>query len=46
MSCFGPEMGGLSGKLGERARFVGALKPDTWAGGGAVELRLLAAEPV
>jgi single-stranded-DNA-specific exonuclease len=46
MSCFGPDMGALAGKLGERARLVGALKPDTWAGGGAVELRLLAAEPL
>jgi single-stranded-DNA-specific exonuclease len=46
LSCFGPDLGGLAGKLGERARLVGALKPDTWAGGGAVELRLLAAEAV
>ena len=45
MSCFGPDMGALAGKLGERARLVGALKPDTWAGGGAIEMRLLAAEP-
>lgn len=46
LSCFGPEMGALAGKLGERARLVGYLKPDTWAGGGAVEMRLLAAEPM
>jgi hypothetical protein len=46
MSCFGPDMGALAGKLGERARLVGALKLDTWAGGGAVEMRLLAAEPI
>jgi single-stranded-DNA-specific exonuclease len=45
LSCFGPEMGALAGKLGDKARLVGALKPDTWAGGGAVELRLYAAEP-
>ncbi len=45
ISCFGPDMGPLSGKLGERADLLGALKPDAWAGGGAVELRLLAAEP-
>jgi single-stranded-DNA-specific exonuclease len=46
LSCFGPDMGGLAGKLGDKARLVGFLKPDTWAGGGAVEMRLLAAEPV
>jgi hypothetical protein len=45
LSCFGPEMGALAGKLGDKARLVGFLKPDTWAGGGAVEMRLLAAEP-
>ena len=45
LSCFGPEMGALAGKLGDKARLVGFLKPDTWAGGGAVEMRLLEAEP-
>lgn len=44
LSCFGPDLGALAGQLGERARLVGALKPDTWTGGSAVELRLLAAE--
>jgi single-stranded-DNA-specific exonuclease len=47
MSCFGGEMGHLAGKLaGGHARLVGALRHDTYAGGGAVEMRLVAAEPV
>jgi single-stranded-DNA-specific exonuclease len=45
LSCFGPEMGSLAGALRDRAHLVGLLKPDTWAGGGAIELRLHAAEP-
>jgi single-stranded-DNA-specific exonuclease len=45
ISCFGPEMGELATKLGSHARVVGALRPDTYTGGGAVEMRLLAAEP-
>jgi single-stranded-DNA-specific exonuclease len=44
VSCFGPEMGPLATKLGGHARVVGALRHDTYTGGGAVELRLLAAE--
>jgi single-stranded-DNA-specific exonuclease len=45
LSCFGAEMGPLAAALGPRARVVGALRPDTWNGGGAVEMRLVAAEP-
>jgi single-stranded-DNA-specific exonuclease len=45
ISCFGPDMGSLAGRLGEHARVVGALRHDTFTGPGAVELRLVAAEP-
>jgi single-stranded-DNA-specific exonuclease len=45
ISCFGPEMGDLATRLGTHARVVGALRRDTYNGGGAVEMRLLAAEP-
>jgi single-stranded-DNA-specific exonuclease len=45
LSCFGPEMGPLAATIGARARLVGALRRDTWTGGGAIEMRLVAAEP-
>jgi len=46
LSCFGAEMGPLAATLaGGQARVVGALRHDTWTGGGAVEMRLVAAEP-
>ena len=45
ISCFGPEMGSLASQLGSHARVVGALRRDTYNGGGAIEMRLLAAEP-
>jgi single-stranded-DNA-specific exonuclease len=45
LSCFGGEMGGLAATLGTHARVIGALKRDTWSGGDAVEMRLVAAEP-
>ncbi len=45
MSCFGAEMGGLAAGIGDHARLVGALRKDTWTGGGAIEMRLVAAEP-
>jgi len=45
ISCFGPEMGSLAAQLGSHARVVGALRRDTYSGGGAVEMRLLGAEP-
>ena len=46
VSCFGPDMAGVATKLGSHARVVGALRHDTYTGGGAVELRLLSVEPV
>jgi single-stranded-DNA-specific exonuclease len=45
VACFGPDMGHLAPTLGSHARVVGALRQDTYTGGGAVELRLLAVEP-
>ncbi|HEX4448611.1 MAG TPA: single-stranded-DNA-specific exonuclease RecJ [Polyangiaceae bacterium] len=45
LSCFGAEMGPLASRLGGRANLIGALRRDTWQGGGATEMRLLAAEP-
>jgi single-stranded-DNA-specific exonuclease len=45
LSCFGAEMGDLAQRMGTHARVVGALRRDTYNGGGAVEMRLTAAEP-
>jgi single-stranded-DNA-specific exonuclease len=45
LTCFGADMGGLAGALGSEVGVVGALRRDRWAGGGAVEMRLLAVEP-
>jgi single-stranded-DNA-specific exonuclease len=45
LSCFGAEMSGLAPRLGSHARVVGALRLDTWTGGGAIEMRLVGAEP-
>jgi single-stranded-DNA-specific exonuclease len=45
LSCFGAEMGHLLTRLGSTASVVGALRRDTWNGGGAIEMRLIAAEP-
>jgi single-stranded-DNA-specific exonuclease len=45
VSCFGAEMAALASQLGSHVRVVGALRRDTWQGGGAAEMRLLAAEP-
>lgn len=44
LSCFGADMGSLAGTLGSYARVVGALRRDTWTGGAAVEMRLVAVE--
>jgi single-stranded-DNA-specific exonuclease len=44
LSCFGADMGPLAGRLGPYASVVGALRRDTWTGGGAVEMRLVAVE--
>jgi single-stranded-DNA-specific exonuclease len=46
LSCFGAEMGHLESRLGGAVSVVGSLRRDTWTGGGAVEMRLVAAEPV
>jgi single-stranded-DNA-specific exonuclease len=45
LSCFGPEMAGLVTRLGTHAGVAGVLRRDTWAGGGAIEMRLLTAGP-
>jgi single-stranded-DNA-specific exonuclease len=45
LSCFGPELGNLAPALGTHVRAVGALRRDTWTGGGAIEMRLVAVEP-
>ncbi len=45
LSCFGAEMSELAPRLGDYARVVGALRRDTWTGGGAIEMRLTGAEP-
>ncbi len=44
LSCFGGDMGPLAAQLGSHVRLVGALRRDTWQGGGAAEMRLIAAE--
>ena len=44
LSCFGGDMAPLAPKLGAYVSMVGALRRDTWQGGGAVEMRLVAAE--
>jgi single-stranded-DNA-specific exonuclease len=48
LSCFGGELGHLATELsrGQRARVVGALRRDTWNGGGTIEMRVIAAERV
>ncbi|MCL2451261.1 MAG: DHHA1 domain-containing protein, partial [Polyangiaceae bacterium] len=45
LSCFGAEMGHLHPQLGSAVRVAGILRRDTWTGGGAIEMRLTAAEP-
>lgn len=44
LSCFGGEMGPLASQLGAHVSLVGALRRDTWQGGGAAEMRLHALE--
>ncbi len=44
LSCFGGEMGPLASQLGAHVNLVGALRRDTWQGGGAAEMRLHALE--
>jgi single-stranded-DNA-specific exonuclease len=46
LSCFGPDLGALAPALESgHARVVGALRRDTWTGGGAIEMRLSGVEP-
>jgi single-stranded-DNA-specific exonuclease len=45
LSCFGPEMGPLAPRLTSYVNVAGVLRRDTWKGGDAVEMRLVAAEP-
>ena len=45
VSCFGAEMGPLAPTFGSHVNLLGALRRDTWQGGAATEMRLLAAEP-
>jgi single-stranded-DNA-specific exonuclease len=44
LSCFGADMGPLASQIGSHASVAGALRRDTWTGGAAVEMRLVAAE--
>jgi len=44
LSCFGADMGALASGLGSHVSAVGALRRDTWSGGSAVEMRLVALE--
>ena len=46
LSCFGGEMGHLASELGSHMHVLGALRRDTWQGGGAAEMRLIAAKPI
>ncbi len=40
LTAFGWEMGDLAGEVGDRVDVYGSLRPDTWRGGGAIELRV------
>ncbi len=40
LSAFGGKLGARVGEVGEKIRAVGELRPDTWRGGGALELSL------
>jgi single-stranded-DNA-specific exonuclease len=46
LSCFGAEMSELLPRLGSHVRLIGALRRDTWRGGGAAEMRISMAEPL
>jgi single-stranded-DNA-specific exonuclease len=39
-TAFGWEMGDLSGEIGARVDLLGSLRPDSWRGGDAIELRI------
>jgi single-stranded-DNA-specific exonuclease len=40
LTAFGWEMGDLAGALGEKVDLFGSLRPDSWRGGDAIELRI------
>ncbi|MEQ8453800.1 MAG: single-stranded-DNA-specific exonuclease RecJ [Sandaracinaceae bacterium] len=40
LSAFGWEMGDLAGEIGAKVSLHGSLRPDTYRGGGAIELRI------
>ncbi len=40
LTAFGWEMGDLAGELGARVNVFGSLRPDSWRGGDAIELRI------
>lgn len=40
LTAFGWEMGGLAGEVGDRVDIHGSLRPDSWKGGDAIELRI------
>jgi single-stranded-DNA-specific exonuclease len=40
LSAFGWELGALAGELGPRVDLFGSLRPDSWRGGDAIELRI------
>jgi single-stranded-DNA-specific exonuclease len=44
LSCFGPEMGAMIGRVGTHASVAGVLRRDAWTGGDAVEMRISAAD--
>jgi single-stranded-DNA-specific exonuclease len=46
LSCFGPEMAGMAGRLGTHASVAGVLRRDAWKGGDAIEMRLSGVEPL
>ena len=40
LTAFGWEMGDLAGEIGAQVSLFGSLRPDTYRGGGAIELRI------
>lgn len=40
LTAFGWEMGDLAGQVGSRVDIFGSLRPDSWRGGDAIELRI------
>ncbi|MFK7988752.1 MAG: single-stranded-DNA-specific exonuclease RecJ [Sandaracinaceae bacterium] len=40
LSAFGWDLGGLAEHIGDRVSLFGSLRPDTWRGGDAIEMRI------